>query len=142
MFSKEDSKKIRQDFWIFFGKRHPRKWLLYNTGIKNFVLKFSFDTKKAFVSIDVTSNDALLQGYYYEKLESLKKLMLEEISPELIFDSHYTLDSGKAISRVYLVKEGVSIHNKQTWPEVFEFFYNNMDKMEQFFKEYKDFITS
>ena len=142
MFSKEDSKKIRQDFWIFFGKRHPRKWLLYNTGIKDFVLKFSFDTKKAFVSIDVTSNDALLQGYYYEKLESLKKLMLEEISPELIFDSHYTLDSGKLIGRVYLIKEGVSIHNKQTWPEVFEFFYNNMDKMEQFFKEYKDFITS
>ena len=142
MFSKEESKKIRQDFWIFFGKRHPRKWLLYNTGIKDFVLKFSFDTKKAIVSIDVTSNDAVLQGYYYEKLESLKKLMLEEVSPELIFDSHYPLDSGKLIGRVYLIKEGVSIHNKQTWPEVFEFFHTNMDTIEQFFKDYKDFITS
>jgi len=142
MFNKEDSKKIREDFWIFFGKRHPRKWMLYNTGIKDVVLKFSFDTKKALVSIDAVSKDPILRGYYYEKLESLKKLLLDEVSSKLIFDAQYTLDSGKTVSRVYLVKEGVSIHNKNSWPEVFEFFNKNMDKFETFFIDYKDFINS
>ena len=142
MFNQEDSKKIREDFWIFFGKRHPRKWMLYNTGIKDVVLKFSFDTKKALVSIDAVSNDPILRGYYYEKLESLKKLLLDEVSLKLIFDAHYTLDSGKTVSRVYLVKEGVSIHNKNSWPEVFEFFNKNMDTLETFFIDYKDFINS
>lgn len=142
MFSKEDSKKIREDFWIFFGKRHPRKWLLYNTGIKDVVLKFSFDTKKALVSIDVASNDPVRRDYYFEKLAGLKKIMLEEVSPGLIFDTEYTLDSGKTLSRVYLLQEGVSIHNKHSWPEVFEFFNTNMDKLETFFIDYKDFINS
>lgn len=142
MFNQEDSKKIREDFWIFFGKRHPRKWMLYNTGIKDVVLKFSFDTKKALVSIDAVSNDPILRGYSYEKLESLKKLLLDEVSSKLIFDAQYTLDSGKTVSRVYLVKEGVSIHNKNSWPEVFEFFNKNMDTLETFFIDYKDFINS
>lgn len=142
MFSKEESKKIRQEFWIFFGKRHPRKWLLYNTGTKDVVLKFSFDTKKAIVSIDSTSSDAVLQAYYYEKLESLKNLLKEEVSQELIFDASYRLEEGKEIGRVYIIKEGVSIHNKHSWPEVFEFFNIYMDKLETFFIEYKDFITS
>jgi len=142
MFSKEESKKVRQDFWIFFGKRHPRKWLLYNTGIKDVVLKFNFDTKKAMVSIDITSNDPVFQTYYYDKLESLKNLLLEEVSSELVFDSSFTLDSGKSIGRVYLKKDDVSIHNKHSWPEVFDFFYTYMDKMEGFFIEYKDFISS
>lgn len=142
MFSKEESKKIRQDFWIFFGKRHPRKWLLYNTGIKDVVLKFSFDTKKAIVSLDSTSNDAVLQRYYFEKLEGLKNLIKEEVSQDLIFEKHYPLELGKEIGRVYLVKEGVSIHNKHSWPEVFAFFNTYMDKMERFYLEYKDFINS
>lgn len=66
MFRKEDSKKIRQEFWIFFGKRHPRKWPLYNTGIKDVALKFSLDTREEMVSIDATSNDPVLRTYYFK----------------------------------------------------------------------------
>ncbi len=142
MFSKEESKQLRKDFWIFFGKRYPRKWLLYNTGIKDVALSFSFDTKKAMVSIDSSSNDLVFQTYYYEKLESLKNLFLEEVSSELIFDSEYILESGKKIGRVYIEKKEVSIHNKHSWPEVFDFFHDYMNKMENFFIEYKDFIYS
>ena len=142
MFSKEESKKIRQDFWIFFGKRYPRKWMLYNTGIKDVALKFSFDTKNAIVSIDSTSSDPVFMTYYYEKLESLKNLLVEEVSKELIFDGQFSLDSGKIIGRIYLQKNNVSIHDKHSWPAVFEFFYIYMDRMECFFIEYKDFISS
>ncbi len=38
MFSKDESKKLREDFWIFFGKSFPRKWILYNTKIKGYDL--------------------------------------------------------------------------------------------------------
>ena len=34
MFNREESAKIRQEFWTSFGKSFPRKWLLYNTKIK------------------------------------------------------------------------------------------------------------
>ena len=78
MFSKEESKQIREQFWIFFGKRHPRKWLLYDTKVKEINLKFSFDTSKAQVSFDIETNDDLFRTYYFEKFESLKKLLKEE----------------------------------------------------------------
>lgn len=38
--------------------------------------------------------------------------------------------------------EGVKIQKKTQWPEVYEFFYTYMDKLELFFWEYKDFIES
>ena len=142
MFSKEESKKIRQEFWIFFGKRHPRKWLLYNTKIKDVVLKFSFDTKKAIVSMDSCATDPVIRAYYFDKFESLKLILKEEVSQDLIFDKAYTLESGKIISRVYSQRDGVSIHNKNTWPEVFNFFNEEMQLLETFFLEYQDIIKS
>jgi len=142
MFSKEQSKEIRQQFWIFFGKRYPRKWLLYTTGIKDVALKFDFDTKKAMVVIESAASDEIDRAYYFDKLISLKNLLLETVSSELIFDDHYLLESGKVVSRCYLTLENVSIHNKNTWPEVFDFFNTYMSKAEDFFLEYKDYIEA
>jgi hypothetical protein len=36
-----------------FGKSFPRKWILYNTKIKDMAFKFSADNKKAEVSLDI-----------------------------------------------------------------------------------------
>lgn len=142
MFSKEESKKIRQEFWIFFGRRYPRKWLLYNTKIKNFALKFSFDNANAQVSIDMDSNDLTHRQRYFDKLVSLKTLLKEQISRELIFDSNYILDSGKPICRVYVLLPKVNIHNKEDWPKVFDFMHLHMSQLELFFINYKEFIDS
>ena len=142
MFSKEQSKETPAPFWIFFGKRYPRKAILYNTGIKDFSLKFDFDTKKAIVAIESATSDEIDRAYYFDKLISLKNLLLQDISSELIFDEHYLLPSGKIVSRCYLILENVSIHNKNTWPEVFDFFNTYMSKTEAFFIEYKDYIEA
>lgn len=142
MFSREESKQIRQQFWIFFDKRYPRKWLLYNTGIKDVVLKFDFDTKKASVAIECTATDEVIRGYYFEKLTSLRNLLLTEVSQELVFEEHHLLESGKEISKIYVEKKSVNIHRKTDWPDVFDFLNEYMEKLEIFFLEYKDFIES
>ncbi|MBF9039261.1 DUF4268 domain-containing protein, partial [Rhodobacterales bacterium LSUCC0246] len=54
----------------------------------------------------------------------------------------YIRSSGKIISRIYVEKLNVNIHNKKHWPEVFEFFHDNMEKFELFWWEYHDFITA
>lgn len=53
MFSKEESRILRQEFWTGFGKSFPRKWILYNTKLKGLNLKFYFDTKTALVALDL-----------------------------------------------------------------------------------------
>lgn len=142
MFSREESKQVRQQFWIFFGKRYPKKWLLYRTGIKDVALKFDFTAQEALVAIECTSLDEIDRYYYYDKLENLKNILRKEVSEEIQFEPNHVLASTKEISRVYLVKQKVNIHRKTDWPEVFDFFYEYMGKMEVFFLTYKDFIKN
>ncbi|AGC77684.1 uncharacterized protein DUF4268 [Nonlabens dokdonensis] len=142
MYSKQEAKQIRQQFWTMFGKRYDRKWMLYDTKLKDVVLKFSFEDRRALVSIDITHEDAIFRAYYYEKLLSLKSILLEEVNNELIFEENYQLESGKIISRVFVMLEGVKIKKQTDWPDVYEFYYENMSKLEAFFIEYKDFIEA
>lgn len=142
MFSKEESKKIREEFWTSFGKEFPRKWLLYNTKIKDVQLKFTFTNNFAQVSLDLTSNDEIMRAYYFEKLESLKTILTTDYLPDIVFEENYPLPEGKNVSRIYTEIKGVNIHNKKNWPMVMEFFEDRMNLLELFFLEYKDFIDS
>ena len=140
MYSKDESKIIRQEFWISYGKSFPKKWMLYNTKIKGLSLKFNFDTKSAFVSLDIETNleDRI---YYWEKLMILKNILTSEFLPNAIFEENYFLENGKEISRIYvLLEEKVSIHNKNSWQKVMFFFNKYMPLFEAFIIEYKDII--
>lgn len=139
MFSKEEAAQLKQEFWTAFGKSFPRKWILYDTKIKDFSFKFSADNKKAEVSLDIEMKDELFRNAYYEKIWSLEKI-LEEYIGEFQKDEFYTLDNGKVISRIWTEKNGVSIFNKASWRDIFEFFIEKMDGFERFYLEYEDFI--
>ncbi|RKS42672.1 uncharacterized protein DUF4268 [Gillisia mitskevichiae] len=140
MFSKEDSKKMREEFWTSFGKKYPHKWVLYHTGIKEVQLKFTFNTDLAQVSIDISSADEVIQEYYFEKIYALRTILKEEYLPTIEIEKNYLLPEGKEVSRFYVQLDSVNIHNKTHWPQVFEFLNNNMGQLEAFFIEYKDYI--
>lgn len=140
MFSKAESKKLREDFWISFGKSFPRKWVLYDTKIKDFSFKFHFDRKRAMVSLDIEDNSLENRILYYEKLISLKNILIEEYLPTAVFEDCYILDNKKEISRIYVQKTNVSIYNKDSWRETMEFLYGTMIQFENFWFEYEDII--
>ncbi len=140
MFSKEEALQIKKDFWIAFAAEYPKKWILYNTKIKDVTFKFHIDNKKAQVLLDIEPKEEKKRIVYYEKVESLKNILLEEYLPDAIFERNFYLPSGKILSRVWVEKEGISINNKKTWPVVFEFFSEKMDAFERFFYEHEDYI--
>lgn len=142
MFSKEESKKLRQDFWISFGKSYPKKWILYDTKIKDFSLKFHFDTSKAMVSIDIESKDLENRIELWEKLISLKSVLQENYIPNITFEEYTYLQNQTEISRIYIEKENVSIHNKNTWQETMIFLNKNMIQFEAFFRDFEDMLNS
>ncbi len=142
MFSKAESQKLREDFWISFGKSFPRKWILYNTKIKDFSFKFYFDKKKAMVMLDIEDQNIENRIKYWDKMISLKTILLDDFLPEAIFNEDCTLDNGKEISRIYLEKQNVSIHNKNTWQETMVFLNETMQQFEAFYLEYEDFIKA
>jgi len=143
MFTKEESSKIRTLFWTSFGKSFPRKWLLYNTRIKNFAFKFVADRRQALVCLDIDPKNEELKLHYYNKLLSLKNILETQFIEKIIYEDDYVLDNGKSICRIYVqFTEKFSIHNKNTWSDCYQFFIKNMEQFELFFEEYEDYIRS
>ena len=140
MFSKEESRLLRQEFWTSFGKSFPTKWILYDTKLKGLSFKFHFDTKTALVALDL-EDDLENRINYWEKLVALKSILIDDYLPDAIYEEAYYLENEKEISRIYVIlDQKVSIHNKNTWRDVMEFFNVNMTLFEAFFNEYKDII--
>jgi len=142
MFSKSEAKQLRQEFWIAFEKSFPRKWILYDTKIKDFSFKFHFDANKAMVSLDIENKNLEKRFELWKKLNSLKVVLTENYLPKIQFEEYTYLENKTEISRIYVLKEKVSIHNKNTWQETMVFLQENMVKFETFFNDFEDIFTN
>lgn len=139
MFSREESAKMRQEFWTSFGKSFPRKWILYQTKIKGLSFKFNFDTKKAMVLMEIEGS-LEHRIKYFEKMQSLQDILERDFLSNVVYAESYELDNGKEVSCIFVEKKGVCIHNRETWREAMLFLNENMSKIEDFWIEYEDFF--
>lgn len=140
MFSKEASRRLREEFWVSFGKSYPKKWVLYKTKIKGLSLKFHFDTSRAMVSFDI-EGDLEQRIALWEKLVSLAPIFKTYV-PSAIFDEYHLLENGKEISRIYVALPEVSIHNKNSWQPTMAFLFGTMVQFEAFFEDYKEVLQT
>lgn len=140
MFSKAEAQIIKKEFWTAFAEAYPRKWLLYDTKIKDVSFKFYVDNKKAQVMLDIEPKEDDKRQIYFEKMESLKNILIDEFLPDAVFEKDFHLETGKVISRVWVEKTGISLYNKASWAAIFRFFFLSMDAFERFFYEYEDYI--
>lgn len=140
MYSKEETQRLKREFWIAFSEKYPRKWVLYDTKIKDFSFKFYVDNKKAQVLIDIEHRSDDKRIAYFEKLISLRNILENDFIKDLVFEKEYTLESGKTISRIWVEKRGVGVSNRDYWNEIFDFYNEKMNAMELFYLEYDEFI--
>ncbi len=140
MYSKEETLYIKKEFWVAFANAYPRKWLLYDTKIKDVTFKFYIDNKKAQVLLDIEPKEEEKRKIYFEKIESLKSILTNDYLPEAIFERNFYLDNGKVISRIWVEKSNVSLNNKNNWNVIFDFFNETMTLFESFYKEYETYI--
>lgn len=140
MYSKEENQKLKREFWVTFSEKYPRKWVLYDTKIKDFSFKFYVENTKAQVQIDIEHRNEIKRIQYFEKLESLKNILEEEFISDLVFEKNFSLENGKTISRIWVEKLNVSVSNKKYWDEIFAFFNEKMSALELFYLEYDEFI--
>ncbi|KIA86285.1 DUF4268 domain-containing protein [Flavobacterium sp. AED] len=140
MYSKEETQKLKREFWVTFAEKYPRKWMLYDTKIKDFSFKFYVDNKKAQVLIDIEHRNDEKRIAYFEKIEALKNILEDEFVKNLVFEKDYTLENGKTISRIWVEKLGVGVSNRNYWDEIFDFYNEKMNALELFYMEYDEFI--
>lgn len=151
MYTKEEAKKIRMDFWSQFKSRSARlrqkagkkgRWMMNDTGMRQVRLKFHFDEHMALVAIEVDTRNMDKRIDLWTKLESLAKRLDEAAPFDLTWDMEYWLSPKKSVSRIYAKLDQVSIYNKEDWKNVNEFFYSRMSVLEDFFTEYRDYLRS
>ena len=140
MYSKHENQKLKQEFWVTFSEKYPRKWVLYDTKIKDFSFKFFVDNTKAQVSIDIEPRSDEKRLAYFEKLQALATILEEEFVSNLVFEKNYTLENGKTISRIWVEKLGITVSNRNYWDAIFSFFNEKMSALELFYLEYDEFI--
>jgi len=149
MYTKEESKAHREEFWDKFktysGRKRlrnklPGHWLLTQTGVKALNLRFHVDRKVAQVGIDLETRNMDLRFELFEKLESVKKILETTMEEPMIWELEYIRENGKSVSRIYQQLEEVDIYNRETWPAAHQFMYSKMTKLEAFYIEYRDFF--
>lgn len=140
MYSKEETQRLKQEFWVTFAEKFPRKWLLYDTKIKDFSFKFYVDNKKAQVLIDIEHRNDEKRIAYFDKIVALKNILEAEFIKDLVFEKEYNLENGKTISRIWVEKLNVGVSNRNYWEAIFEFYNEKMNALELFYNEYDEFI--
>lgn len=140
MYSKEEALFFKKEFWIEFANQYPRKWILYNTGIKDFSFKFFADNKKIKIILDIENKEDEKRKIYFEKIESLKNILKDDFLEDVIFEKNFYLENGKAISRIWVEKNNISMNNRANWDEIFKFYNEKMNQFELFYLEYQDYI--
>lgn len=150
MYSKEEAKQLRIDFWQQFkdytNKRRKNKgrtgrWIMDKTGINAVNLRFHIDEKIALVGIDVETKNRDNRIAIYEKLETLKPQINQALGENTIWAVDYTRENNKSISRIYTAIDNVDIFDKTCWNRVNMFFFDRMTALEDMFLEYRDILT-
>ncbi|SFE87636.1 DUF4268 domain-containing protein [Thermophagus xiamenensis] len=148
MFSKEEAKALRLEFWQKLANRTRRLpgqkgrkkvWIADKTGIKGLDLRFDVGREKIIVALEINIKDEEKRLTLYEKLEAAKSLFENQFGEPMIWDWAYTKDNGREVCRVYVERPG-DIYIKETWPEIHRFMIDRMMRLEKAFLDIKDYL--
>jgi hypothetical protein len=147
MYSKEEVKLLKKEFWEGFGvycsqipalKKRKSKFMLYNTKMKGVELKFDATREGAYVILEINHPDENKRFELYEKFEMYKPVMEKQFSEGLIWDFAYTRECGTEVCRIYSVKKDIDLHRRIQWMEFYKFMTEEMQKLEKAFRTVKD----
>lgn len=150
MYSKDEIKKLRLTFWELFGKRceiHPelkyrkKKWMLHRTKIKGVALRFEVSRTDAKVILELSNRSEKLRLKAYEILEQYKIIVEVDFEDGLIWEFfHEREDSEKEVCRIYTQLPNVDFHRQNQWPDIYNFYIENMLKLERNFLSIRDLL--
>ena len=146
MYSKEEAAKLRQQFWITFGKYLkpipsaeglPINWINYKTGVKNVFFRMNAEQRQAVIAIELTHGDEERRNQYFEQFKALKLLFAAAVNEEWDWEESVNNEFGAPMSRISKTLNDVSIYNQQHWPELISFLKPRVIALDQFWVDVK-----
>jgi hypothetical protein len=145
MYSKEETARLKQQFWITFGKYMkpipsaeglPINWINYKTGVKNIYFRMNADQYKVSISIEITHSDEIIRQVYFEQLEAFKNILKDHVGEEWEWSNEAT-NQGLSVSKVEKSIVGLNVFNQQHWPEIISFLKPRMIFLDAFWNDVK-----
>jgi hypothetical protein len=146
MYSKQESSRLRQEFWTTFGQyMNPLKsaegekinWINYKTGERDVFFRMEADGKTASLSIEIRHKDALIRQIFYDHFLSLENIFSTMINGNWKWSPDSVDEHGKPLGRISLTLEHVNVFNKEDWPQMIRFFKSGIIELDQFWNEVK-----
>lgn len=145
MFTKEESSRLRHEFWTTFGRYlspipsaegSKINWVNYHTRIKDIYFRMDAGSKSAIIAITMEHRDSELQELYFEKFVSFKTILSDILQEEWTWELHANV-AGKTVSRIYKSISGISVFNRNDWPELISFFKPRIIALDAFWSDAK-----
>lgn len=149
MYSREELKSLKQEFWESFGTycslqpelRHRKKmWILYNTKIKGVELKFDVTRDGAYVILEVNHKDEDDRLEMLERLEWYKDDLERDFPQGLEWHIHYVRETSEEVARIWISQPGIDFHRREDWGAFFSFMAKNMRILERNFLSIAEYI--
>jgi hypothetical protein len=150
MYSKEEEKKLRLEFWTSFGrwcklapqlKGRKKSFILHHTGIADIALKFETTRREAVVMVELSQSDEGKRLHAFEVLEKYKPMIEKGFPDGLVWDFYAEKkETGKEVCRIYTDLSPADYLQKKYWPAIFNFFIDNMTILERNFLEISEIL--
>lgn len=144
MYTREESSRLRQQFWTTFGRYMAPvpsveggkvNWINYHTGVHDVFFRMNADGREASIAITLEHRDLALQAFYFEKFVLLKKMLHNELQEEWTWKLHDEFNN--RISCISKTLPNVSVFNTEHWPELISFFKPRMIALDRFWENAK-----
>ncbi|WP_102408904.1 DUF4268 domain-containing protein [Parabacteroides bouchesdurhonensis] len=148
MYSKDELKNLKLEFWESFGafcevqpylRGRKKVWSL-NTKVKGIELKFDTNRNGAYVILEVNHRREDLRLEMFERLTWYKEILEKGFPDGLIWDICYVREAGNEVARIYTKKEGIDLHRREHWGEFFSFMASQMYLLEKNFKGIAEYL--
>lgn len=146
MFSKEENKQIKVDFYTQLGQKlkdhYPLsgekvKWLNFKTGVKGINVKLDFSKREGKFWIEFNHQDEFVRDLFFDQMEEFKTILHAEMPEEGIWFRETFNDYGEPYAKIEWTLEKVSMYKKDTWEEAHKFFSQLLIGFDSFWSDVK-----
>lgn len=146
MFSREEASRIKEEFWTAFGRYMSPiasaeglkvNWINYHTRLKDVHFRMEAGKKSAEIYISIEHRDPAIQELFFEQFLELKGMLHLTLQEEWSWQLHARASDGKVISKISKEINGVSVFNKDHWPDLISFFKPRIIALDSFWEDAK-----
>ncbi len=144
MFKRQEASRLREEFWTTFG-RYMRpvlstegikiNWINYKTTLKDVYFRMDVNQKSAMISIALEHPEASIRELYFQQFLELKILLHTTMDEEWEWEEKVSTTDNKVVARIYKELPGVSVFNKEQWPELITFFKPRIIALDRFWAD-------